>query len=67
MKPLMSIPPAQAEALYDARQEQPDERFFSLPWQDDDALEDAGPPPKTPPVLTGNHRKRYSPRPMRAA
>ena len=40
MKPLMTIPPAQAEALYDAREEPPDARFLSLPWLDDDALED---------------------------
>ncbi len=41
MKPLMLIPPAQAEALYDAQEEAPSgDRFAPQPWLDDDALED---------------------------
>ncbi len=41
MKPLMLIPPAQAEALYDAQEEAPtSDRFAPLPWLDDDAFED---------------------------
>jgi hypothetical protein len=41
MKPLMLIPPAQAEALYDAQEEAPtSDRFAPLLWLDDDALED---------------------------
>ena len=41
MKPLMLIPPAQAEALYDAQEEAPTgDRFAPLPWLDDDVSED---------------------------
>ena len=41
MKPLMLIPPAQAEALYDAQPEAPvGDRFAPMPWLDDDAFED---------------------------
>ena len=41
MKPLMLIPPAQAEALYDAQQEaQTGDRFAPLPWLDDDNPDD---------------------------
>ncbi len=41
MKPLMLIPPAQAEALYDAQGEAPTgDRFAPLPWLDDDTSED---------------------------
>ena len=41
MKPLMLIPPAQAEALYDAQEEAPVyDRFAPLLWLDDDASED---------------------------
>lgn len=48
MKPLMLIPPAQAEALYDAQEEAPvADRFAPLPWLDDDAFED-DPRGKTP-------------------
>lgn len=37
MKPLMLIPPAQAEALYDAHEEAlAEDRFAPLPWLDDD-------------------------------
>jgi hypothetical protein len=41
MKPLTLVPPAQAEALYDA-QEQTfiGDRFAPLPWLDDDYSED---------------------------
>jgi len=50
MKPLMLIPPAQAEALYDAQEEAPtSDRFAPLLWLDDDAFEDdaRGKPPAT--------------------
>ncbi len=41
MKPLMLIPPAQAEALYDAQEEAPvTDRFAPLFWLDDDLSED---------------------------
>ncbi len=41
MKPLMLIPPAQAEALYDAQDEaQTGDRFTPMPWLDDDTLDD---------------------------
>lgn len=41
MKPLMLIPPAQAEALYDAQEEAPaSDRFAPLLWLDDDVSED---------------------------
>ncbi len=41
MKPLMLIPPAQAEALYDAQEEAPNaDRFAPMPWLDDDSSED---------------------------
>ena len=41
MKPLMLIPPAQAEALYDAQEEVPAcDRLAPLLWLDDDAPED---------------------------
>ncbi len=41
MKPLMLIPPAQAEALYDAQEEAPVfDRFAPLLWLDDDAEDD---------------------------
>ena len=43
MKPLMLIPPAQAEALFDAWREQADDRFGSLPWLDEDSTEDSIP------------------------
>ena len=45
MKPLMLVPPAQAEALYDA-QEQTfiGDRFAPLPWLDDDNSEDESHP-----------------------
>jgi hypothetical protein len=37
----MLIPPAQAEALYDAQEEAPvNDRFSPLPWLDDDGYED---------------------------
>ena len=67
MKPLMLIPPAQAEALYDAREEQPDERFWSLPWQDEDTLQDAGPPAKAPLRAPDKNSERYTPSQIRAA
>ena len=50
MKPLMLIPPAQAEALYDAHLEtqeaaaQP-ERPAPTPWLDEDASDDDARPP----------------------
>lgn len=41
MKPLMLIPPAQAEALDDAQEGSPtSDRFSPVPWLDDDASED---------------------------
>lgn len=41
MKPLMLIPPAQAEALYDAQEEgQAGDRFAPMPWLDDDNQDD---------------------------
>lgn len=41
MKPLMLIPPAQAEALDDAQEEAPVlDRFAPLLWLDDDTFED---------------------------
>ncbi len=47
MKPLMLIPPAQAEALYDAQEETPVfDRFAPTLWLDDDAEDDGrGPLP----------------------
>ncbi len=45
MKPLMLIPPAQAEALYDAQEEaQTEDRFAPLPWLDDDSPEETSRP-----------------------
>jgi len=43
MKPLMLIPPAQAEALFDAWHEQAEDRFGAIPWLDDDSTEDSVP------------------------
>jgi hypothetical protein len=48
MKSLMLVPPAQAEALYDAQttaQEAPrfEDRFACLPWLDDDSAEETMP------------------------
>jgi len=40
MKTLTLIPPAQAEALFDALEERPRDRFASMPWQDDDTPEE---------------------------
>lgn len=46
MKPLMFVPPAQAEALFDAHpgsyaeEAPPGDRFTPLPWLDEDAPED---------------------------
>jgi hypothetical protein len=52
MKPLMLIPPAQAEALYDAQEEAPNaDRAAPLPWLDDDSFED-GPRGKAPVTAT---------------
>lgn len=47
MKPLMLIPPAQAEALYDAQEETPVlDRFAPPLWLDDDSEDDGrGPLP----------------------
>lgn len=45
MKPLMLIPPAQAEALFDAWNEQSEDRFSSLPWLDDDTADETIPLP----------------------
>jgi len=41
-QPLMLIPPAQAEALYDAalKDEHMDQSFAPLPWRDDDSPEE---------------------------
>ena len=48
MKPLMLIPPAQAEALYDAQEEAPaGDRSAPQPWLDDDPSED-DPRPRVP-------------------
>lgn len=55
MKPLMLIPPAQAEALDDAQEEAPVlDRFAPLLWLDDDTFEDdpRGRVPATAPEAT---------------
>ena len=46
MKPLMLIPPAQAEALYDAQEDAPVYDRSAPPWLDDDFEDDGrGPLP----------------------
>ena len=41
MMPLTLVPPAQAEALYDAQEQTLiEDRFAPLPWLDDDPSED---------------------------
>ena len=46
MKPMMFVPPAQAEALFDAHagssseEAPPGDRFAPLPWLDEDAPDD---------------------------
>lgn len=51
MKPLMLIPPAQAEALYDAQEETPTgDRFALLPWLDDDSEDEARARATAPPA-----------------
>ena len=45
MKPLMFVPPAQAEALYDTQDDlrddlRLDDRLTRLPWRDDESSED---------------------------
>lgn len=46
MKPLMLIPPAQAEALYDAQEDAPVCDRSAPPWLDDDSEDDGrGPLP----------------------
>lgn len=57
MKLLMLIPPAQAEALFDALEEQPEQRFSARPWQDDDGLEEASASAALPPPHTGNRER----------
>ena len=50
MKPLMLIPPAQAEALYDAQEDAPAFDRFAPPWLDDDSEDDGrGPLPSKAP------------------
>ena len=45
MKPLICVPPAQAEALYDTQDElrddlRLDDRVTRLPWRDDESLDE---------------------------
>lgn len=64
MKLLTLIPPAQAEALFDALEERPRDRFAALPWQDDDSPEEIASQPRT----AQNHPvggERQRPRPQR--
>lgn len=66
MKPLMLIPPAQAEALYDAQQEAPvSDRFAPTPWLDDDAFEDEA--RSRTPAANGDSSERRSGLRRRAA
>ena len=69
MKPLMLIRPvrpAQAEALFDAREETASERFPAPPWLDDDGPEENSPPAKAPPNGSDEAARRY-PLPRRRA
>ncbi len=64
MKPLMIVPPAQAEALYDAQQGLPEglrledlrleDRFAGLPWADDDVPDETLSYELAPPALPGD-------------
>ena len=66
MKPLTLVPPAQAEALFDALEERSQDRFALLPWQDDDGMEET-----TSQTRTGVHvadaSDRRRPQPQRRA
>ena len=57
MKPLMLIPPAQAEALYDAQQEAPADRAAPIPWLDEDFFED-DPRPRTTATAADSQDRR---------
>ena len=62
MKPLMltrPVRPAQAEALFDAREETPTERFPTPPWLDDDGPEENLPPAKAPGASSDEAARRY--------
>ena len=66
MKPLILVPPAQAEALFDALEECSHDRFSLLPWQDDDSPEEAAPPARAG-AQSADGAARLHPLPQRRA